>query len=387
MRRLLVLAVNIQFALSQGKLIHISERLSRENKYTCPSCMEAVIARKGNINTHHFAHKPNSSCSANEETMLHYFAKHYLASNKDENIAFQFPTSFFHTIKGISTAVSITAEIKYVPIRLNHILDYFSTDIEEGKVERPIGNFVADVLFTGSYEDSSEFVIEIFVTHSMEDQKRNYFVEENIPYIEVSPSINNEVISFFVTDMFLPDFIENYEKEIKDNLLHFAYREFREELMLNAKKELYNYDQALIQKELALLELKEDLDNINFRDYIDRNLYKKMISIPASSSNNFDSLDRVRDIRMKKRYLFCNNLFVNYESRILHSLLYNFMDEGIEIEALIEKNQTNNKNAVTGFNFTIPSTKVTGTVMKDILKDMITKLEKNKQHSIMSTKK
>ncbi|MBS4203642.1 competence protein CoiA family protein [Lederbergia citrea] len=99
------MAVNITFALLQGQLVHISERISKDKKYYCPSCMESVIAKKGNINAHHFAHNANSSCLTNEETMLHYFSKHYLASAKDENIALQFPVSFFNTINGIATAI------------------------------------------------------------------------------------------------------------------------------------------------------------------------------------------------------------------------------------------------------------------------------------------
>lgn len=68
------MAVNIEFALVQDRLIHISERLSKVRQYQCPSCLEIVIPRKGLTNAHHFSHKSDSSCSANEETMLHFFA-------------------------------------------------------------------------------------------------------------------------------------------------------------------------------------------------------------------------------------------------------------------------------------------------------------------------
>lgn len=370
------MVVNIEFALVENRLVHISKRLSKDKQYYCPSCSESVIPRKGTINTHHFAHKQNSTCSATEETMLHFFAKHYLASANGEDIYIQFPIELFNTIRGTMNSLPMSDDVEYIPIKLNHILEFFNVDIANGSVERPIGNFVADVLFNDLYEELYDLVIEVYVTHAVEEQKRQYFIKQDVPYIEVKPTTHNEKIHFLVTDFFLPGFIEMYENEAKEKLVSFAYNELREEMLQKARLELKNYEQIEIQKDLALQELMQEIEKVNLRNYINSSLYKDMISIPASAFRNMDYAEKVNNVQMKGKSLHCNNHYVNFETRILHSLISNFMAEGIQIEALIQKDQLrNNKQIVTGFNFMIPSTQVTGRVMKDILKELISQLE------------
>ncbi|NME98337.1 competence protein CoiA family protein [Aneurinibacillus aneurinilyticus] len=63
---------------SSGSLVHIAERTYREFEYLCPLCKTKVIPKKGAKRQHHFAHMPESKCSASEETILHFNAKHFL---------------------------------------------------------------------------------------------------------------------------------------------------------------------------------------------------------------------------------------------------------------------------------------------------------------------
>lgn len=46
---------------------------------------------------------------------------------------------------------------------------------------------IADVVVKGEYDDSQPFVIEVYVTHANEDEKVQYFDEEDIPFLEVVP--------------------------------------------------------------------------------------------------------------------------------------------------------------------------------------------------------
>lgn len=53
--------------------------------------------------------------------------------------------------------------------------------------EQWVGDSIADVVVKGEYDDSQPFVIEVYVTHANEDEKVQYFDEEDIPFLEVVP--------------------------------------------------------------------------------------------------------------------------------------------------------------------------------------------------------
>ena len=49
----------------------------------CLDCGEPLLARKGKKNAWHFAHEDHSQCSASGESILHFVAKHRLATGID----------------------------------------------------------------------------------------------------------------------------------------------------------------------------------------------------------------------------------------------------------------------------------------------------------------
>ena len=73
---------NIFYALKDNKLIHIS---NVENGLKCgcicPSCKGKMIAKKGKIKVHHFAHY-NKDCGLAGETALHLKCKEIIEKNK-----------------------------------------------------------------------------------------------------------------------------------------------------------------------------------------------------------------------------------------------------------------------------------------------------------------
>ena len=70
--------MTMHIALNENnKLVNI-EQVERglACQCTCFECGEAVIARKGEIKEHHFAHASNKvSCTINSESVLHKYAK------------------------------------------------------------------------------------------------------------------------------------------------------------------------------------------------------------------------------------------------------------------------------------------------------------------------
>lgn len=77
---------NIKLPLALDKrtdrLIHISEIEKEDAKnfdFVCPACKTELIARMGNKNIHHFAHKAN--CDINGESLVHLLAKKVISEN------------------------------------------------------------------------------------------------------------------------------------------------------------------------------------------------------------------------------------------------------------------------------------------------------------------
>lgn len=48
----------------------------------CPFCKSQLIARKGNLKTHHFAHYKELDCGYGVETILHKLCKEIIAKSK-----------------------------------------------------------------------------------------------------------------------------------------------------------------------------------------------------------------------------------------------------------------------------------------------------------------
>ena len=70
-------SIKIPYAEKNGRLIHVSQVESGlKCKCVCPVCKKAVIARKGRVMTHHFAHHGRRECSP--ETVLHQVGKRLL---------------------------------------------------------------------------------------------------------------------------------------------------------------------------------------------------------------------------------------------------------------------------------------------------------------------
>lgn len=66
--------LKIPFALLNGHLVHVSYVESgSKHGAVCPACSSALIARKGKLKIHHFAHRSDANCNA--ETALHRTAK------------------------------------------------------------------------------------------------------------------------------------------------------------------------------------------------------------------------------------------------------------------------------------------------------------------------
>ncbi len=76
-------SIPVTFALRGADTVHISEVASGlACGCFCPGCGDRMVARKGPIKIHHFAHEGGSDCAGGLETTLHLAAKALLSKER-----------------------------------------------------------------------------------------------------------------------------------------------------------------------------------------------------------------------------------------------------------------------------------------------------------------
>lgn len=157
-----VAGTELVYGLKEGKLIYIDEA---ENGIdcgcVCPSCGKPLIARQGQKNVHHFAHRGTNECEYVRQTNIHCMAEEIFLEEK---------------------------EIFLPPIIINEGNTY-SPVFRGGKalinsveLEKRISDFIPDIVLN---INGATLLVEIYVTHAVDVEKRdkvikagNYFMVE-----------------------------------------------------------------------------------------------------------------------------------------------------------------------------------------------------------------
>ena len=129
----------------------------------CPGCKEKLIAKNdGKIREHHFAHASNKECITGYQTMIHLLAK------------------------------DIIENFKIFPMALNG--KYLSACEVYKEVNINQFGFIPDILGFTPITDGPNIIgkipviIEIFVTHRVDEEKKNKIIKAGIPAMEVDLS-------------------------------------------------------------------------------------------------------------------------------------------------------------------------------------------------------
>lgn len=162
-----------EYAMNErGKVIHISQIDDSHNglacNCTCPICGERLIARKGHGGkTPHFAHQQDSPCTHPEyikQSNIHAMAEQVFLEEKEICLP----------------SVSLQAG--------NYIAHFFPGgiwQIGEVQLEKKISDFIPDIILKKGDEI---LLVEIYVTHAVDDTKRKKIFEANLPVIEIDLS-------------------------------------------------------------------------------------------------------------------------------------------------------------------------------------------------------
>ena len=194
---------NLLYALKDNKLVSIDEvERGLVCGCVCPACKKDLIAKKGNIKIHHFAHVSSCVCEHAYETSLHLLAKKIFEDVK----TFLLPDVFWGRKKRFVFEKQRNIQIKSVQ------LEYYLSDV------RP-DIFIEDV-------NGEKYCIEIFVTHSVDKNKCKKFKEKGLNAIEIDLSnikrlLNeNELKEIIVNNVDLKNWL--YNKNLEEGKDQYA---------------------------------------------------------------------------------------------------------------------------------------------------------------------
>ena len=143
------------------KLVHIDSVNGLQCKCFCPGCGESLIAKnEGKIKQHHFAHKYEGECTSGYMTMVHMLAEAIIFNN-----------GLIPCPWGASKAVKVGTEIRIE--ELNIIPDIFA---------------YVSVIVMNQAQCSIPVIVEIYVTHKVDDEKLGIIQKAGIPAVEIDLS-------------------------------------------------------------------------------------------------------------------------------------------------------------------------------------------------------
>lgn len=156
----------------KGKSIHINQIDESHNglacNCTCPICGEKLIARKGHGGkTPHFAHQQCSPCTHPEyikQSTIHAMAEQIFLEEKE---------------------INLPSLSKQAGNYIAHFFNGVKWQIEEVELEKKISDFIPDIILKNG---NKILLVEIYVTHAVDEDKRKKIFEANLPVIEIDLS-------------------------------------------------------------------------------------------------------------------------------------------------------------------------------------------------------
>lgn len=151
------------------KLVHIDTvKNGLECNCTCPGCNEFLIAKNdGKIREHHFAHLSGNDCGTGYMTIRHIWGEEIILENKTLPIAVDGKKMYLKTDR-IGREITLTD--------LNIIPDVFARAV------LPF-NYLGLQL-----PGDIPFIVEIYVTHKVDDNKATVIKRAGIPAVEIDLS-------------------------------------------------------------------------------------------------------------------------------------------------------------------------------------------------------
>ena len=164
----------LKYGVKNGELVSVEDVVSGlACECRCPSCGTTLVARKGKIREHHFAHHGATDCTHGCESALHLMAKHILESRKKVFVPGESDRD--------------TGETKH----------YSTVELESHEY----ASFIPDVLMRN---EDQVLCVEILVTHAVDEEKEQRITKAKLPTIEIDlSSLVEDFDEKSVTDILL----------------------------------------------------------------------------------------------------------------------------------------------------------------------------------------
>lgn len=198
----------LQYALYDNMLIHIDDvQRGLDCGCICPSCGSKLIARKGSKKIHHFAHYNSEECNNCIETSIHMLAKEILS----EEMRIKIPAVY----------LSFSPE-SYKDEQL--IYDEQLVKFDKVYLEKRIDDIIPDVVLE---LNGSKLLVEIYVTHGVDEQKENKIKEIGISTLLIDLSNQDyEISKEYLKEILLND--TDNKKWIYNKKEREIYNRFKE---------------------------------------------------------------------------------------------------------------------------------------------------------------
>ena len=195
------MGVKIPFAIKDNKIIHIDQIPLDEKglacNCTCIDCGEQLIARiAGTKREKHFAHKMDVECYGGGETAIHLFAKQIFSEYKqlclpelgveyDEQATNEGSFRYCNSLDDIKERQESYKDFYETNLKVEEICKSQLMQFDEVQTEKKISEIIPDIIL---YRNGTELLVEIKVTHGIDDEKFKKIKKLNISTIEIDVS-------------------------------------------------------------------------------------------------------------------------------------------------------------------------------------------------------
>lgn len=210
--------MKLPYGIQNGKLVSIDEvEQGLACNCYCKKCKGILIARKGDVNKHHFAHYNIDDCGWTGESEIHLMAKEIIA--KSDNI--KLPKLYW----SYNPDVKIIREERQVKI-------------DEVKLEKKLNDIIPDIIIKSGRK---QLLIEIKVSHGVTHKKFRKIKKLKLATIEIDArKIVNKLFNkgdYFLKDKTFEDFLIN-QTEFKYWIYNPKKEKARAHLIKNYAKKL-----------------------------------------------------------------------------------------------------------------------------------------------------
>lgn len=170
------------YAFKNGQLVHISDVVSGLScGCVCALCGGDLIAKKGKVKVHHFAHAKDTDCVGGAETALHILAKELFKEIKSINL----PPYIFERERIL--------KLRYLPVTHKETVAKGGVaKIREVDIEKVEDKFKPDVTLSCG---EKKLFIEIAVTHKVDRNKLKLLRKHGLPALEICLEFSDALLS------------------------------------------------------------------------------------------------------------------------------------------------------------------------------------------------